>query len=347
MPKKILIVKLSAIGDVVLTLPAAQAIRRAEPGARLTWLVGRAAAPLLERQPEVDEYLITDEAIFWTKQAKPLFELFLTLRRQRFDGVYIFHWSRWFHFFFWLMGIPQRFGFARDGKSFALTRAEPYREADARRHDVDQYARIVTGASMLSSANRRPTLRFGEEEAEALQDLWREAGLPAEGLFITMAPGGGHNTKLFMPAKRWPIERFAALANFLTEKEKAILIFLGDASEASLIAPLIKPGRISWAGRRSLRETALTIQKSRLFIGNDSGLLHIAGAVRTPSLSFFGPTSPHGKTAEWTAHRILYRNESCSPCYKYGEAPPCPYALKCMTGITAEEAYANVLELLK
>lgn len=349
--KNVLAMKLAAIGDVAMTLPALTALKQADPGARVTLLIGQSAAPLADNNPAIDERIVVDENIFWRKKYAPLMRLFFQLKRRNFDAVYIMHWSRWFHVFFWLMGIPERIGFNREGLSFRLTRALPYMEGSADIHETQQYLRLVDEryGSTNPTANP-PHLFFSATEMGNMDDLIARMGFPKDLSWIAMAPGGGHNAKLFMPQKRWPAANYAELTKRLVNEEGAYVILLGDASEKDLLNSWLDQipadHRCNLAGELSLRQTALLIQKCRLFIGNDSGLMHLAGTVGTPSLSFFGPTSPNGKLPVWTTYKYLYTHESCSPCYKYGQAPPCPYDLKCMHHISVDQAFAATHDLL-
>lgn len=349
--QNVLIVKLAAIGDVVLSTPAIAAVRRRHPEARISCLIGNAAAPLLERNPHMDCLLRIDERIFWRKRLRPLMKLFQCLKSEPFDTVYILHWSPWFHFYFWLMGIPQRVGFARGGRSFRLTRAVPYREGDASAHDIDQYLRLVDGADAPGSAGQDPPCLFlNTQEIQETREWLATRGLSPTTAFISVALGGGNNPKLFMPQKRWPVEHYARLLEALLAQENMTAVLVGDHTEAGLLdrvaPPALRKRLVEAAGELTLRQTAAVIQRSKLFIGNDSGLLHVAGAVGTPSLSFFGPTSPGGKTPVWAPHQFFYTAEPCSPCYQYGNAPPCPYRLKCLWNITPAQALDAARRLL-
>jgi len=342
-PKKILIVKLSAIGDVVLSTPVAEALRRDFPDARIDWLVGRAASPLVEHNPYVDRIHAIDEHIFWRKRLVALASLFRMLRRERYDAAYILHWSPWFHLFFWLLGVPFRAGFARDGRSFKLTRARPYVEADAQRHDAAQYLSLVSDGARPE----RPRLFFSAEESGALDRLLRGRGADDLKRSVAIAPGGGNNPKLFMPQKRWPARYFSELVRrLLVDSYTASIFVVGDADERALLEATIVDARVMiMAGTLSLRQTALLIQRCGLFVGNDSGLTHVAAAVDVPTVAFFGPTSPAGKTPFWSPQSTLYAEEPCSPCYRYGYAPPCPYALRCLETISPDQAMAAIQKL--
>ncbi len=275
-----------------------------------------------------------------------MIELALRLRRQRFRKVYILHWSPLFHRFFQAIGIADRWGFARDRHASALTRQSSYVEAHPEAHEISQYLAAVSDRYHVSSVpSRTPRLFLSSDEKSFARNLISLHRCP-----IAIAPGGGHNPKLVMPQKRWLPERFVQLGEQLILNQQATLLVVGDASEAGLLKPLIEkyPSQIkNFSGQITLRETAAVIQSCRLFIGNDSGLFHIAGAAGTPSLVFFGPTSPHGKMPLWLPYRLLYSQEPCSPCYKHGYAPPCPYQLKCMDHLSVQSASEAAMDLLK
>lgn len=343
---KVLVVKLAAIGDVVLSLAALDAIRDEDPGVDLTLLVGNVCAPVAEQHPAIRRHWVIDENIFWKKRLLSLIKLAWQVRSERFDRVYILHWSPLFNYFFQAAGIRERWGFARDGDSRALTRQVPYREGDPNAHDVAQYLHAVSDRYPVSGRPARlPRIYFTTDEERAAGARIGQATLP-----IAIAPGGGNNPKLFMPQKRWLTQGFTVLASRLIQQHGATLFIAGDRTERGLLEPLATrfPDRVHlMAGKLSLRETVAVIQHCKLFIGNDSGLLHVSGAVGTPSVSFFGPTSPHGKLPVWLAHEVLYTQETCSPCYKHGYAPPCPYDLQCMRRITLDDAYAAVMRVLQ
>lgn len=350
-PSRILIVKLAAIGDVVLTLPALETIRQLNPGAKLYWLIGERASPMVQDHPCIDEMITIDETIFWQKKIGALVHLFHRLKKLHCDQVYIFHWSRWFHIFFWLMGIPERFGFARDGISFRLTRSFPFCEGLRAPHAMLQYRAVASrGNSPEFTEAVVPHLVFSPHESLQIEQFCQEGGFPTGRPWIAIAPGGGNNPKQFMPQRRWPVDHYHQLVVSLVRQWNAFVLLFGDETERRLIPSLPTDVNLhchDLAGALSLRAVALLIKKCRVFIGNDSSLMHIAGAVGTPSLLFFGPTAPDDKAPLWVDHEVLYTREACSPCYKYGKAPPCPYQLKCLHHITVPMTLDALQRLLQ
>jgi ADP-heptose:LPS heptosyltransferase len=229
-----------------------------------------------------------------------------------------------------------------------LTRAVPYEEARPGLHDINQYLYLVSDRFVaVGPVARPPVVHFERDEVEDFERRMRGLFESKPTPWIAVAPGGGNNPKLVMPQKRWPAKSFEDLMRRLAQELHGTIFVVGDRSERNLLpAEIYSDSVLLLAGELTLRETALLLQKCQLFIGNDSGLMHIAGAMGVPSLLFFGPTSPNGKEPDWLAHRTLYTQESCSPCYKYGQAPPCPYGLKCLHNISVDIAFRSALDLM-
>ena len=338
----ILVVKLGAIGDVVLSLPMLHMLRKTYPETHITLMIGQASAALLEHDPDIDKLWIVDENDFWQKRLGSLLKILWSLQRRRFQTVYILHWSALFHGFFWLAGIAERIGFSREGRAFRLTRQVPYYEGDAAHHDADLYASLIQGPIDHPLSPHIILTDFERAEAER---LWQTLEAKPGQRRVVMAPGGGHNAKLVMPLKRWPAASFSELTQRL-DKDNMCVVVAGSREEKTLLESVQPMAERNVAGKLSLRQTAALIATSHLFVGNDSGLSHIATAVGKPSLVFFGPTSPQGKQARGVAQKILYRREACSPCYRFGYAPPCPYQMKCLTQISVSEAQEAIRELM-
>src|SRR5579872_1896416 len=123
--KKILVVKLSAVGDVILAGYSFQTFRKQWPQGHVTLLTSHRTAPLLLNNSSIDRVHAIDETIFWKKKWGLLWQLFRDLKTEQYDAVFMMHWSPAFHVFFWLMGVPHRIGFEREGKSWRLTRKKP------------------------------------------------------------------------------------------------------------------------------------------------------------------------------------------------------------------------------
>jgi len=228
-------------------------------------------------------------------------------------------------------GIPERWGYGRDGRGFLLTRSvrPPDPQAEPR-HQVHYYLDLLAG---LGLPTIRPSLRLSlspaekEEAGRRLRELGAEDGRP----LVVLNPGASYG-----PAKRWPADRFAALAGLLRRSRRARIVLTGAAEEAPLtaeIAALLDEPPIDLAGRTSLRGLLGIISRAALFVSNDSGPMHIANALRVPVVAIFGPTEPRATGPFHFPSTVLYRNPPCGPCLHR----TCPFDHRCLRAIAAED----------
>jgi len=345
--KNILIIKLSAIGDVLMATPSFKAIREKFSRAHITLLIGSWAYPVVQYNPNIDETIVVDENIFWRKRIFSLIKLIIKLRRRRFKQIYVMHWSNWFNLFAYLVGGEERMGFSRDRKALFLTRNIPFTEGIKGRHTVKQYLSLVDENYSLDDF--KPEMFLTAAEKEWAEDIFLKLGIDKNMRVIGMAPGGGDNPKTKMELKRWPIEYFIILVRNILEKLKIPVFLFGSRSEVDLgekIKAEISTSQLfNYIGKLDLRKTAALIRNCSLFISNDSGLLHLAGAVDTPTLSFFGPTTPWDKVPPGEKHFYFYKNLPCSPCYKYGKFPDCE-TQSCLREISPEVVFRQVQRML-
>jgi len=224
-----------------------------------------------------------------------------------------------------LAGIPQRIGYARGGRGFLLTRTIPVPPRNpARLHQKYYYLDLATACGAPSD-DSLPELRRSTSASKELQ--------------IAICPGAEYG-----PAKRWPIESYAAVAKHLAEKRNAKLIILGAAGDAAIAANLAEQvsGAENRAGQTSLAEFIAALEGSRLVIGNDSGAMHVASALGVPTVAIFGSTEP-ALTGPLGQHTTVLRHHvPCSPCF----LRECPIDFACMTSITPEKVIAAAEKFL-
>lgn len=342
--KKILIIKLAAIGDVVMATPAFAAIRRHDPEAHITLLVGAWAAPVVEYNPAFSEIIIVDENIFWKKRLGPLMKLLFRLRSEHFDTAYIMHWSGFFNLFALLIGARERIGFSRGARSRFLTRAVPFTEGEKGTHVVDRYL-AMTPVKPNDSGGVQMQVFLSKAEISEMQAYVRAHVGGLSNTIIALAPGGGSNPRSQMPIRCWPEENFIALGKRILSEPGRHIILIGGPSEVVLgeriHAALGAQRCMNTVGTLSLRQTAALLQQCSVLVANDSAPMHLAAAVGTSTVSLFGPTAPYDKAPRGGKHHFLYHAQMCSPCYRYGEFPDCRKR-KCMKHITVDEVMAAV-----
>ena len=349
-PNRILIVRLSALGDVVNTLPALTALRRAYPKAHMAWLVEDRAADVLHNHPLLDEVIVFPRSKWqqsfslrrgrWRTLAD-CYQFFSELRARRFDTAIDFQGNAKSGFLTYMSRARRRFGFDRRNSSEGNTvfTNRRVRIEDPRVNRAEKYlmlARAVGGAK----GPVRAELPTWPAEARMARDRLREARLTRRPL-IVLHPG----TSEFGAFKRWPPERFGRLARRLVRRWKAsILITWGPRERPLAMKAAAAAGRSAVVSppTHNVRELAELLRQADLFIGADTGPMHIAAALGVPVVALFGPKDPvlHGPYGERT--RVVRAGVECSPCSKRA----CDDA-KCMTSITPEMVMAAAEELLK
>ncbi len=343
--KNILIIKIAAIGDLLLITPAVRGIRRNFPQARITLLVGKWSRSIINGNPNIDEIIDVPDEIFFKIMPLSLISLIIRLRKRKFDMVFVWHRSMAFRFFSWLLGIKTRVGFSRNGNAMFLSH---YVEENPKIHEIHEYQSTLIPLE-IESAGIDMDLVISEEDKRFADNLWKEYALSDRDIVLGIAPAGGKNPKEVVPLKHWPREYFAELSDKLIEQKNARVIFLGSKDDAAVVRDVLSMMRgraVDLCGKTNLKQAAAVIQKCKVFIGNDSAPMHIAAAVKTPVISLFGPTDPKELAPLDYKHVYLYAEAECSPCYKNGRFPDCK-TKDCMYKITPEEVSKVVYDILK
>ncbi|MDX1925387.1 MAG: glycosyltransferase family 9 protein [Pirellulaceae bacterium] len=288
-PKRILICRLSAIGDCVLTIPLAVKAKELWPNCKLSWVVDCAAAQLLQSHPCIDEVIKIER--HWVKNLK----LWKTLRRElqdrKFDLTLDPQGLIKSGLLAWLSGAKARVGFDYSQARELAPLLANQRVARTQRHMVDTYLELL---STWSPTETSPTetgsaeFRMPVYEAAAnVPSLMQASGFAAQELFACMTPGAGWASKL------WPVDRFAEVARFLRSKHnlRSVVLWAGE-SEKKLADEIASrsQGAALVAPRTSLTELAEIARRAKLFLAGDTGPLHIAAAVGAPCVGLFGST---------------------------------------------------------
>jgi lipopolysaccharide heptosyltransferase II len=312
-PQRILVIKLSSLGDIVHALPAVSALRQRFPHARLSWLVKEVWAPILEGNPDIDDVLSVD--VSWNHWP----EVIRTLRSGLFDLVVDFQGLFRSGLFGAITGARTRVGFARarEGATWFYTHHVPLPEEEPRPwrlmdiHAVERNLAITRflGGDTSSTVVHLPQL---SEDRLAIDALLESAQVKGDEYLIALAPW----TRSVL--KSWPLGRFVDLATELTRRPNIRVVLLGgalDIPSAEKFTILSSQGLINLVGKLSLRQLPVLLRRMQLLIGNDSAPLHLAAGVGTPVLAIFGPTHPRA-TGPYPLekHEVLRTDLPCSPC---------------------------------
>ena len=313
-----LVVAPNWIGDAVMSLPVLRALRRGDPAGRITILAKRGPAAIYRAQGTADE----------VRTASGLLADSAAASRARFAEAWLLPNSFRSALVPWLAGIPDRIGYAGDGRTALLNRPLPPPPRTG--HQLRDYDPLLRSRGIEPDPDP-PRLPVPAEAAALADAALARAGLPPDGPLALIAPGAA-----FGWTKRWPPDRFGRLADALAARGFACAVVIGPGEEP--IAAEV--GRASTSGG-TLPVLGLDLDpvgvaalaaRSRVVIANDSGPMHLAAAVGTPVVALFGPTDP-GRTGPTGApSEVLDRYVFCSPCY----LKECPYGHECMTEISVE-----------
>ncbi len=326
------------IGDAVLSLPALSALKASQPGVEV-WVVARDwVKDLFSSGTPADGVigLPGDSSLSGMKEAAR------RLKAERFDAGLLLTNSFGSALTFALARIPERWGYARDGRGLLLTKRVRLDEAAAPVHQAEYYLRLVRGLGFKTPPSPVRIALTAEEKKAGLAVL-KESGVKADKRqpVVLINPGASYG-----PAKRWPAQRFARLAALLQEKRSAQVVITGASQEADLareIASLMKRKPVLLAGKTPLRGFLGVLSQARLFITNDSGPMHMANALGVPVIGIFGPTEPDATHPYRQPYKVLWKGAPCWPClYR-----KCPFDHRCMTAIEPEEVLEAALAFLR
>jgi lipopolysaccharide heptosyltransferase II len=339
---RILLLRLREIGDVVFTTPAVHALRTHYPDAHITYLVEPPAAPVVAGSSDIDEVIVAPRVRGLQGTLGDL-RLAGRLRERAFDLAIDFHGGPRASLLAWLSGARERVGYTVPGRGWMYTRRIPRVRTPRGRHSVINQWALLEAAGIPPSALTTHDYPVRMDASEAARDaaaarLASARVLDSDRLVVMHVSAGN-------PFRRWPAESFAHVAAALARgaPDRRIVVTSGpsDASAAGTVIEaargLLAPSerdRVLACGDFSLAELRALCERASLYIGGDSGPLHIASTSRVPIVALFGPTLPE-RSAPW-------RSESCRAEFVQVDGLPCrpcdqrrcePGDFRCLTGI--------------
>lgn len=336
MGQKILIIKIGAIGDAVMALPALIQIRKNDPLCQITWVGGSLLQELIETLRVVDQFIPVKEKELYNsnplKKGITLGRVWKKLFFQKFHKVYIFHHDKRYRVLSW---------FCRAQKRVCTTR-DKYLKAD--QYHAFGYLKALGSLSYPFSK---------EVEYPKLPSIDAPSFMPKEygrQETILLFPGGAKNTLREQALRRWPISYYVSLAEKLLADGLKVAV-VGSEGDRWISEHFSHLPIFLWIGRHSLVELCQLIQQSALFVTHDTGPFHLAKLTSTPTLALFGPVSPYSRCSEATKNNnvsVIWGGENlpCRPCYDGKDFAPCSSNL-CMQSIRPEKVYTKIRELLQ
>lgn len=305
-PQRILIIKPSAIGDVVHTLPILNLLRRRWPAAAIDWVVTPACAGILDGHPQLNDMLIFDRkrlAGWWRSVAtwRALRVFTRDLRSRRYDlvldlqGLFRSGWLAW------KTRSPVRVGFANAREGARLFYTHRVMTGSPEQHAIERYLKL---AKFVGCPVEPVEYVFPTDDADrtAVADL-----LGSSEAYAVLVPGTN------WPTKRWPVEHFDRLAARLRDQQGLRIVIAGSPAERELGDRIA--GGLNLCGRTNLRQLVALIESASLVVCNDSGPMHIAAALGKPMVALFGPTNPVRTGPYRREGSVLRLDIPCSPCY--------------------------------
>jgi len=328
---RVLIIRPGGLGDAVLTYPMLMTLRERYPDARFDVLAETRNADIYRINDIVDE--------IYCYETDP-FTVFRRLKKNRYD--LIIDTEQYHHLSTLLANALQpRFlcGFKTLGRERFLTHTAIHDESSYEVSSFLRLAEALLGSPVAFDPNQ-PFISIPPQTRTWADQTIRAAGMQR---FAAVAPGAGGAYKL------WPVSRYAEIVAWLIRQDYAVILLGGrDALEAAdrIAAKAGSERVLSLAGQITLADSAGLLQRASLSVSADTGAMHLAYAVGTPTVSMFGP----GEHLRWAPpgerHRIVRKDLACSPCTRLGRVPKCPYDVACMREISVDEVIAACADLL-
>jgi heptosyltransferase-2 len=339
-PKRILIIRTDRIGDVVLSTPAIKALRDAYPKSYIAFMARPYAKEIVEGNPYLDEVIIYDKyGVHRGFAATLLFGY--KLRKKKFDTAIILHPTNRTHIIAFVAGIPNRFGLNKKLPSL-LTKAFADERSLGQKHEFE-YTLDILRRIDVEIRDKSLYVPIRKSHEASINAKLSQKGAGGSDLLIAVHPGAS------CPSKRWPLERFASVINRLKKSFNTRIILVSGPEETAQVAELKRRLRgdvIDFSGETSVGELAALLRRCKLFISNDSGPVHIATAVGTPSVVIFGRKQPGLSPRRWAPTGkedvVLHKDVGCEVCL----AHDCKNDFKCLKAITADEVFNAVEKLL-
>ena len=329
-PPKILLIRLSSLGDIVLTTPAIRATRAHFPDAYIAMLVGKQSAEVLRENPHLDE-IITFDRLARDKDTGEMLRTVQVLRERKFTLAIDLQRKFRTALLMYFSGATERIG---KGALCSIRVPE-----QGNKHATAHYFDMLHAVG-IPAVDQRLELFLAESERADASQRFDAAGVTQTGLKIGVFPGAGWKLREWMP------DRFAAIGNRLVQHFNAEVLIFGGQKESELVhtvANLMDASAIPFAGSLQVRELAACIEKCDLFLTNDTGPMHIAAAVGTPTVSLFGPGNHIRFQPLGGLHRTIRHDVPCSPCKQFTDK--CKDNI-CMKKITVDEVWQSISDAL-
>lgn len=330
--KKILVIKMSALGDVILILPSLRALRERYPESSITVLVGKKARSIVRNCPHVDDVIVYDPS----RDPGPLaaWRTARVLADEDFDMVVDLQNNKISHFLAYFSGARLRVGHHNRKWSFFLNRKTV--DVPPGMGALEHQFQVLKLAG-VEHLDKRLEIWTTPSEDERVRFFLQTQWVSPSQTLVGINPGSSPR----WPTKQWPVENFAKLCDELAKRNIRVVI-TGSPEDAPLAEALLKETRnkpINAVGKTSVTELAALVRRCQVFVSSDSAPMHIAASAGVPLIAVFGPTDPKRHLVPPPRYQVFWKELPCSPCYLRS----CPIGHTCMKKITVQEMLDAVL----
>jgi lipopolysaccharide heptosyltransferase II len=355
-PKRILVIRLDLIGDLVLSLTVVHLLKRTYPDAEIDLLALPSSAKIAASDPDLSEIITYDpnlwrrpQALIRPKNWKALWALRKRLHARHYDlAISVF--GNWAAVLAVVSGAPRRVGFAGEGYPGFLTDSVPGRHWDdpsVLLHEVDYCLQLAQKAGASIGPNDRiPHLAVDPKARKEIEQLLLQEGIQPTKTLIACHVSSNNGQ-----SKRWPVPYWATLIDRLMREDGDNVVLTGAQNDLPLIESILRRTHerpVNLAGKTSLIQLVALLQRADVLITGDSGPMHIAAAVETPLIAIHGPTNPAHSGPLSPRATVLRSDIWCSPCYAAKSPADCRFfTTQCMKNIVPNQVLSVIHEKLQ
>ena len=337
-PKKILIVRTDRLGDVILSTPVIENLRKNFPKSYIAFMCRPYTKDALEGNPYLDEVLVYDK-YDQHKNLGGTIEFVKMLRKKKFDWAIILHPTNRVHLVTFLATIPVRIGWNKD-MSFLLTKKIPHTKQQGKKHEME-YTLDILRELDIPVVSKDLYFPIQPQAEQKVDEILNNYGIEKEERFVVIHPSAS------CPSKRWPDKSFSELVSMIKDHLKLNVIVIAAPTEKQHGQKIIEENDvIDIRGKLPIAQIAVLLNKTTLFISNDSGPVHIAAAFKTPVISIFGRKDPGLAPLRWRPlgenSYFFHKDAGCQKCL----AHDCDKGFLCLREIKPEEVFELAKKIL-
>jgi heptosyltransferase-2 len=337
-PKKILIIRTDRLGDVILSTPVINNIRKKYPQSYISFICRPYTAGIVEGNPYLDEVIVYDKYGHHQSFLATL-KFALSLRKKKFDLALVLHPTNRAHILAFFAGIPKRVGWGKK-LSFFLTDKLAHSKDQGKKHELEYNLDLLRYLDILAE-DKEIYIPVKEDAQQKVDQVLEEEGITGKDKLIVIHPCAS------CPSKRWPQSKFIKLVKMLKEEKNIKIAVITSASQQEFGKEVARiEGVIDLSGLFLIPETIALINRSRLFISCDSGPVHIAAGLGKPVISIFGRSQAGLSPKRWAPtgkkSYYLHKDVGCKTCLAHN----CQKGFICLQAIEPVEVYTLAQKLI-